>query len=532
MEDKGMNKKLTFGPEARIKILDGSEEVAKAVGVTLGAKGRNVAIYNHLREMIITKDGATVVKHIHFKDQIKDFGAECIKVAAKKTCEQAGDGTTTASLLAAAILKEGMKALASGINPILLKRGIDKAVAMIVAIIQTVSTPVSKDLRDLNFIAKVSANNDEVIGKVIAEAMKKVGPEGIVDARGIVGEDTGVEIDEGFKIKSGLFNRHFIDDLEKMQTTFEASLVLLTDTELTQQVQIKPVLEIANAHKMPLLIIAKDISGEALANLTYNHANKYMKVVAIKAPFSGDLQKHIMDDLSILLKARLVSEDQAINIEDVTYDMLGFADKVIIDKEVTTVVGISNDKERVDTRLKELRSQVKKPGLSKLAVENLEQRIGCLLGLAAVITVGGSSKTEVSEKLDRVEDAIWATRSAIEEGVIPGGGSVFVHAQPLLITPKGLSLDEAMGFDIVKKCIEAPLRKIAENAGKDGGAIVDQVRRSRDNKGWNALTEKIEDLTKSGIIDPTKVARVALENGASAAGMLLTTECVISDSLE
>jgi len=542
-----MNKELKFGKNAKALILDGANEVAQAVAVTLGAKGRNVAIHNHLRQHQITKDGVSVAESIFFKNLYKDLGAQAIKEAASKTRNAAGDGTSTATILAAAILNLGFKVVDSGINPILLKRGIDEATRVIVSGLKEIARPIKEDLSDLDFIANVSANNDPEIGDVISEAIKAVGREGIVNAKGVIGEETKVEIVDGFDIQSGACNKYFLTDMSKMQSVLENPIILICDITLSQLSQITPAMTIAAQLARPLIIIADDIVDEALATMTFNNFKKSIRCAAIKAPFSGEIKKDVLEDIATLVGGIVISDSKAINIEDVTVEMLGSAEKVIVKKDKTTIISGYGDEDIIGDRTKELRSQLN-PELSKNDRNKIEKRIGCLLGKAAVITVGAMSETEAEEKLDRIDDALWATRSAIEEGIITGGGSAFIHVQHLLDNIIGGTKDEQMGINIVRKAIEKPITQIAMNAGvscdKIGffesffnkrvivSDIISEVKKKNHSFGWNALTEEVEDLNAAGIIDPVKVARVAIENAASAAGMLLTTECIIVDSLD
>lgn len=546
-EDNKMNKELKFGKNAKALILDGANEVAQAVAVTLGAKGRNVAIHNHLRQHQITKDGVSVAESIFFKNLYKDLGAQAIKEAASKTRNAAGDGTSTATILAAAILNLGFKVVDSGINPILLKRGIDEATRVIVSGLKEIARPIKEDLSDLDFIANVSANNDPEIGDVISEAIKAVGREGIVNAKGVIGEETKVEIVDGFDIQSGACNKYFLTDMSKMQSVLENPIILICDITLSQLSQITPAMTIAAQLARPLIIIADDIVDEALATMTFNNFKKSIRCAAIKAPFSGEIKKDVLEDIATLVGGIVISDSKAINIEDVTVEMLGSAEKVIVKKDKTTIISGYGDEDIIGDRTKELRSQLN-PELSKNDRNKIEKRIGCLLGKAAVITVGAMSETEAEEKLDRIDDALWATRSAIEEGIITGGGSAFIHVQHLLDNIIGGTKDEQMGINIVRKAIEKPITQIAMNAGvscdKIGffesffnkrvivSDIISEVKKKNHSFGWNALTEEVEDLNAAGIIDPVKVARVAIENAASAAGMLLTTECIIVDSLD
>ena len=553
--NRGNNKSLKFGQEARVMIKEGGNDVAKAVAVTMGAKGRNVAIHGADGRHQVTKDGVTVAESIFFKNLHKDFGAQVIKECATKTRDQAGDGTTTSIVLANMIMNMGMRVIETGSNPIFLKKGIDKATKIIIDGLKDMARPVSEDLSDLDFIAKVSANNDDEIGSVISEAIKKVGREGIVNAKGVIGEDTRVEIVDGFDIHSGACNKYFLDDQSKMQSSLENPIILICDHQITQLSQIMPAMRIAGELNVPLLVIAEDIEGEALATMTFNNYKNAIKCAAIKAPASGDIRKDLLEDIATLVGATVISDSKAINIEDINADMLGGAEKIIVKKDKTTIISPYGDCDDIEKRTKELRSQIN-PELSKVAKRNLEKRIGCLLGKAAIITVGAASDPEAEEKLDRIDDALWATRSAIEEGTIPGGGAAFIHLQHLLDDVECDSRDEQLGVNIVRKAIEQPITQIAKNAGvsEDNlsafrkffyrksfvftgeevtiADIIAEVKRSNSSYGWNALTDEVCDLVESGILDPVKVSRIALENAASVAGMLLTTECIIIDSLD
>lgn len=527
------NKDLLFSDEARKLIIEGAREVYKAVSSTLGAKGRNVVIHTNERETTVTKDGVTVAKSINFKNLYKDAGAQLIKEAAEKTCNEAGDGTTTSTVLAYSIIKKGVKAVNNGANPVLLKRGMDKAVDKVVETLRSISKPIDVNSDDLINIATVSANNDKALGLKIAEAIKAVGKDGIVNAEGVYAGEDEIKIIDGFSVDMGAPNVHFIKDMAKMRTEVENPLILIYDHKIEQSAQIIPALEFAVTEKRPLVVIAENSAPEAVGTLAMNTARGAYPTLFVRVPYSGNTKTEILEDIATLTGGVVVSDENCVNIEDVAVqnEVFGEASKIIVERNKTTIVGGCGEAGDIQERIADLKNRSENKELTDAQLKAIKKRIGRLIGKAAVVTVGASSEIEVKEKLDRVEDAIWAVRSAIDEGIVPGGGAAYLKVQKCLNKFKGNSEDEEIGIRIIKESIESPLVQIARNAGEKEDVVVERVKNSR-NKGWNALTGKYEDLIKSGIIDPVKVSRVALENAASTAGMLLTTECIIIDNLE
>lgn len=535
------NKQLVFGEDARKKMSTGVESVAKAVKTTLGAKGRNVGIIDVNRKKQITKDGVTVAESIAFKDRAEDFGAQTVIETASKTRDEAGDGTTTSIVLSEAIIREGVKILSkkkglfrkkNKYNPILIKRGIEKAVKLVVEELKKNSIPVKGDLSNLDFVAKVSANNDKEIGGVVSEAVKKVGLDGIVTANGEIGKETSIKFTNGFVIDSGAADPVFIEDRAKMRTVFKNPIILLYAHELRQSVHVQGLIRESVQNNRPLIIICEDIKDEALAMVAVNKING-VPCAAIKNPFKGELGMDFLKDISVSTGAEIVSNNKGINIEDITVDYFGEAEEIEINRHTTKITMGSGHPENIENRIKELESRLKEDdNLTDNNKTLIKKRIGKLKGLSAIITVGGKSEVEVEEKLDRVDDALWASRSAIEEGIVPGGGAALIKAQKALNWVEVDTEDEMLGVEVIYRAIEEPLRHIVYNAGGDSDKVLKSVKRSSINEGWNALTEEVEDLIKSGIIDPVKVTRCALENASSVAGTLLTTECIVIDNLE
>ncbi len=532
------NKVLVFDKEVREKILEGILDVRKAVQVTMGPKGKNVGIFKTStvyddngnsevrREYQITKDGVSVASEIGFSDKVKDFACQLVIGAAKETCTRAGDGTTATTVLAAAIVEYGLKALNSGGNPVLIKRGIDIAVAVVVDEIRRMAKPISDTSKELGFVAKVSANNDKEIGDIVAKAISKVGKDGIVTAYGEVSGVTSVEITEGYTIDSGASSLAFIKDRAKERTVFKKPIIVVYEHTPSKSQEVEAICEMSMQSGRPLLLFCEDIEGEAAAFMAINSVRGSIKCAVVKNPYGSDLKKDFFNDVAIATGSVVISNDVGLNIERIDPDtQVGEAEEITITKTETRIVGGAGTKEAIAERVKELSQRSEKQkGFQKTVTE---RRIGRLKGLAAVITIGANSEVEVKEKMDRVDDAIWATRSAIEEGIIPGGGSTYVIARKVLESLITGSDDESIGAKIVYDSLKEPLKQIAINAGKTGDMEVEKVMANKKGFGWNAITEKNENLIKSGIIDPAKVARVALQNSASVAGMLLTTECII-----
>ncbi|MFA8451754.1 MAG: chaperonin GroEL [Bacteroidales bacterium] len=532
------NKILVFDKEVREKVLEGIVDVRKAVQITMGPKGKNVGIFKTLtkydeggnpsivREHVITKDGVSVAKEIGFSDKVKDFAAQVLIRAASDTCDQAGDGTTTAIVLAASIVEFGVKALNSGGNPVLIKRGIDVAISVIVEEIKKMAKPISVESKELDFVARVSANNDIEIGSVVAKAIKKVDKDGIVTAYGEVSGVTDDQITEGYTIDSGATSLAFIKDRAKERTVLKNPIVVVYEHTPSKAQEVEGICEMSMQSGRPLLLFCEDIEGEAAAFMSVNSVRGSIKCAVVKNPYGSDLRKDFFIDVATATGSTVISNDVGLNIERIDPDLhVGGADEITITKIDTQIVGGAGTKESVDERIKELSQRAKKQKDYQKTIT--ERRIGRLKGLAAVITVGANSEVEVKEKMDRVEDAIWATRSALEEGIVSGGGSTYVIARKALEPLISGTDEESIGAKIVYDALKEPLRQIAINSGKTGDMEVEKVMVNKKGFGWNAITEKNENLIKSGIIDPAKVARVALQNSASVAGMLLTTECII-----
>ena len=509
--------------EARNLMKEGVDALANAVKVTLGPKGRNVVIDKKFGAPQVTKDGVTVAKEVELEDRFQNMGAQMVREVASKTNDQAGDGTTTATVLAQEIISVGLKNVTAGANPMDLKRGIDKAVETVVADLKKQTQEVGEDMAKVEQIATTSANNDAFIGKLIAEAMGKVKKEGVVTVEEAKGTQTEVKVVEGMQFDRGYISPYFMTNPDKMEAVLENPKILITDKKISSMKDLLPILEPIARNSESLLIIAEDVDGEALTTLVVNRLRGTLKVAAVKAPGFGDRRKEMLQDIATLTGAQVVSEERGFTLENTTPDMLGKADKVTIDKENTTIVNGKGDKEAIADRVAQIRKQIEKT-TSDYDREKLQERLAKLAGGVAVLYVGAASEVEMKEKKDRVEDALNATRAAVEEGIIPGGGVAFIRAIEALKALKGENEDEQTGINIVAKAIEAPLRTIAENAGVEGSVVAQKVREGKGDFGYNARADRYENLLAAGVIDPTKVTRVALQNAASVAGMFLTTE--------
>lgn len=523
-----MAKLILFQGDARDKLKAGVDKLANTVKVTLGPKGRNVVIDKKFGAPTVTKDGVSVAKEIELEDPIENMGAQMTKEVASKTADQAGDGTTTATVLAQAIVGPGLKALASGANPMDLKRGIDKAVAAVVESLKSASETVGKDNKKIEQVATISANNDSEIGKMIAEAMEKVTTEGVITVEEAKGTTTEVKIVEGMQFDRGYLSPYFVTNSESMEVELESPFILITDKKISNLQEILPVLEKTAQAGRPLLIIAEDVDSNALATLVVNKLRGTLKVAAVKAPGFGDRRKEMLKDIAILTGGIAISEEQGYKLENADLSYLGTCEKVTIDKDNTTVVNGTGEKEQIKARINEIKAQIEKT-TSDYDREKLQERLAKLSGGVAVLYIGAPTEVEMKEKKDRVDDALHATRAAVQEGIVAGGGTAFIRAQAAIDKLKGENDDETTGIAIVRRAIEEPLRCIAENAGQEGSVVVQKVKESKGDTGYNARTGVYEDLKKAGVIDPTKVSRVALENAASIASMLLTTEAVIAD---
>ncbi|MAC95296.1 MAG: chaperonin GroEL [Flavobacteriales bacterium] len=523
-----MAKEIVFDTAARNALKAGVDKLANAVKVTLGPKGRNVVIDKKFGAPTVTKDGVSVAKEIELKDTIENMGAQMLKEVASKTADDAGDGTTTATILAQAIITQGLKNVAAGANPMDLKRGIDKAVEQIVAELKKISQTVGEDSEQIEQVATISANNDNSIGKLIAEAMSKVKKEGVITVEEAKGTETTVEVVEGMQFDRGYLSPYFVTDSEKMEAQLENPYILIFDKKISSMKDLLPVLEKTAQSSRPLLIIAEDIEGEALATLVVNKIRGSLKVAAVKAPGFGDRRKAMLEDIAILTGGTVISEERGYKLENADLADLGECEKITIDKDNTTIVNGSGNKEDIKARVNQIKAQIDNT-TSDYDKEKLQERLAKLAGGVAVLYVGASSEVEMKEKKDRVDDALHATRAAVEEGIVPGGGVAFIRALSSLEKLTGDNDDETTGIDIVRRAIPEPLRQIVRNSGGEGSVIVQKVKEGEGNFGYNARTEVFEDLLKAGVIDPTKVSRVALENAASIAGMFLTTECVIAD---
>ncbi len=526
-----MAKEITFDTAAREKLKAGVDAMANAVKVTLGPKGRNVVIDKKFGAPHITKDGVSVAKEIELKDAIENMGAQMLKEVASKTADIAGDGTTTATVLAQAIVTTGLKNVASGANPMDLKRGIDKAVEAVVGELKKISKTVGSDHDKIKQVASISANNDEAIGTLISDAMAKVGTEGVITVEEAKGTETEVKTVEGMQFDRGYLSPYFVTNAENMEAELDNAYILIYDKKVSTMKELLPVLEKAAQTGRPLLIIAEDVDGEALATLVVNKIRGALKIAAVKAPGFGDRRKAMLQDIAILTGGQVISEETGLKLENATLEDLGRAEKITIDKDNTTIVNGTGSKDAIQARVAEIKAQIEKT-TSDYDREKLQERLAKLAGGVAVLYIGAATEVEMKEKKDRVDDALHATRAAVEEGIVPGGGVALIRAGKLLDKLKGANDDEQTGIAIIARSIEEPLRQIVANAGGEGAVVVNKVRGGKDDYGYNARTEEYENLIAAGVIDPTKVVRVALENAASIAGMLLTTECVISDIKE
>ncbi|MFZ9661970.1 MAG: chaperonin GroEL [Chitinophagaceae bacterium] len=523
-----MSKQLFFNIEARAKMKKGVDVLANAVKVTLGPKGRNVVIEKKFGAPAVTKDGVTVAKEIELEDPIENMGAQMVKEVASKTADVAGDGTTTATVLAQSIITEGLKNVAAGANPMDLKRGIDKAVEVIVENLRKQSQTVGTDIKKIEQVATISANNDAEIGKLIAEAMQKVGKDGVITVEEARGTETSIDLVEGMQFDRGYISPYFVTNSDKMEAELQNPYILIYDKKISAMKDIIHILEKVAQQGSPLMIIAEDLEGEALATLVLNKLRGTLRVAAVKAPGFGDRRKEMLQDIAILTKGIVISEDQGYKLENADLNYLGRAERITIDKDNTTVVGGKGKKEDISARIGQIKSQILTT-TSDYDKEKLQERLAKLSGGVAVLNVGAATEVEMKEKKDRVDDALHATRAAVEEGIVPGGGVAYIRAVEALSKLKGENEDETTGVAIVRRAVEEPLRTIVGNAGIEGSIVVQKVKEGKGDFGYNARTDVFEKLFAAGVIDPTKVTRVALEHAASIAGMLLTTECVIAD---
>jgi chaperonin GroEL len=526
-----MAKDITFNLDARDALKRGVDALSNAVKVTLGPKGRNVIIDKKFGSPAITKDGVTVAKEIELTHPVENMGAQLVKEVASKTADLAGDGTTTATVLAQAIVTGGLKNVAAGANPMDLKRGIEKAVAAVVENLKKQSQTIGNDNKKIEQVATISANNDNFIGKLIAEAMGKVKKEGVITVEEAKGTDTTVEVVEGMQFDRGYISPYFVTDADKMQAVLESPLILIYDKKISNMKEILPILEKAVQTGKPVLIIAEDLDGEALATLVVNKIRGSLKIAAVKAPGFGDRRKAMLEDIAILTGGTLISEERGFKLENADLNMLGKAEKITIDKDNTTIVNGAGKKADITARVNQIKAQIEST-TSDYDKEKLQERLAKLAGGVAVLYIGAATEVEMKEKKDRVDDALAATRAAVEEGIVPGGGVAYIRSIASLEKLKGVNEDETTGIAIVKRAIEEPLRQICANAGIEGSIVVQKVKEGKDDFGFNARTEVYEHLLKAGVIDPTKVTRIALENAASVAGMLLTTECVLAEKKE
>ena len=523
-------KEVLFDVKAREKLARGVDKLANAVKVTLGPKGRNVAIEKSYGAPVITKDGVTVAKEIELDDKFENMGAQLVKEVASKTSDAAGDGTTTATILAQAIYHEGVKLVAAGRNPMAIKRGVDKAVEALIAELANLAKP-TRDQKEIAQIGTISANSDATIGNIIAEAMAKVGKEGVITVEEAKGLETTMDVVEGMRFDRGYLSPYFVTNAEKMQCELDNPYILCSEKKISSMKDMLPVLEQVAKVNRPLLILAEDVEGEALATLVVNKLRGALQVVAVKAPGFGDRRKAMLQDIAILTGGQVASDDTGTKLENMALTDLGTAKRVVIDKENTTIVDGAGKKEEITARVKQIRAQVEE-ATSDYDREKLQERLAKLVGGVAVVHVGAATEVEMKEKKDRVEDALNATRAAVEEGIVPGGGTALIRVSKVLDSIKPADDDELAGVNIIRRAIEAPLRQIAHNAGFEGSIIVEKVRQGKDGFGFNAATGEYEDLLKAGVIDPKKVTRTALQNAASVASLLLTTECAISDKPE
>lgn len=526
-----MAKQVKYNIEARDALKKGVDTLANAVKVTLGPKGRNVIIEKKFGSPAITKDGVTVAKEIELKDALENMGAQMVKEVASKTADQAGDGTTTATVLAQAIITPGIKSVAAGANPMDLKRGIDKAVATVVENLRKQSQAVGEDINKIKQVATISANNDEVIGSLIAEAMEKVGKDGVITVEEAKGTETEVKTVEGMQFDRGYLSPYFVTNSEKMEAELENPYILIYDKKISNMKELLPILEKQVQTGKPLLIISEDLDGEALATLVVNKIRGSLKVAAVKAPGFGDRRKAMLEDIAILTGGTVISEERGYKLENADLSFLGQAEKVVVDKDNTTIINGSGNAEDIKARVNQIKAQIETT-TSEYDREKLQERLAKLSGGVAVLYVGATTEVEMKEKKDRVDDALHATRAAVEEGIVAGGGVAFIRASSALADLKGENEDEKIGIDIIRRAIEEPLRQICNNAGIEGAIVVQKVKEGKDDYGYNARKDVFENLISAGVIDPTKVSRVALENAASIASMLLTTEAVLADEPE
>ena len=527
----GGSKEIKFNIQAREELKKGVDELADAVKVTLGPKGRNVIIEKKFGAPHITKDGVTVAKEIELEDPFQNMGAQLVKEVASKTGDDAGDGTTTATVLAQAIVNVGLKNVAAGANPMDLKRGIDKAVAKVVEGIKAQAQEVGDDFEKIESVARISANNDSEIGQLIAEAMKKVKKEGVITVEEAKGTDTTVDIVEGMQFDRGYISPYFVTNTEKMECEMDTPYILIYDKKISALKDMLPVLEATAQTGRPLLIIAEDVDSEALATLVVNRLRGSLKICAVKAPGFGDRRKEMLEDIAVLTGGVVISEEKGLKLESTTIEMLGRAEKITVNKENTTIVNGMGSKDSIAARVAQIKAQIETT-TSDYDREKLQERLAKLAGGVAVLYIGAASEVEMKEKKDRVDDALSATRAAIAEGIVPGGGVAYIRCIPALDGLKGANEDETTGIEIVKRAIEEPLRQITANAGVEGAVVVQKVKDGEGDFGYNARTDTYENFFAAGVIDPAKVTRVALENAASIAGMFLTTECVIADKKE
>jgi len=526
-----MAKDIHFDIEARDKLKRGVDALANAVKVTLGPKGRNVVIGKKFGAPHVTKDGVSVAKEIELSDPVEDMGAQMVKEVASKTADIAGDGTTTATVLAQAIITAGLKNVAAGANPMDLKRGIDKAVIHVVENLKQQSREVGSDNDKIKQIATISANNDEMIGSLIAEAMKVVGNDGVITVEEAKGTETYVKTVEGMQFDRGYLSPYFVTNTEKMITEMENPMILICEKKISNMKELLPILEPVAQSGKPLILIAEDVDGEALATLVVNRIRGSLKIAAVKAPGFGDRRKAMLEDLAVLTGGQVISEERGLSLENATVDMLGSAEKVEIDKDNTTIINGSGEKAAIEARIGQIKSQIES-STSDYDKEKMQERLAKLAGGVAVLYVGAPTEVEMKEKKDRVEDALAATRAAVQEGIVPGGGVAFIRSIEGIEKLIGVNDDEQTGISIVMRAIEEPLRQIVANAGVEGAVIVQKVKEGKADFGYNARTDTFENLYEAGVIDPTKVTRIAIENAASIASMLLTTECVITDRPE
>jgi chaperonin GroEL len=525
------SKELFFNVEARAALKRGVDQLAEAVKVTLGPKGRNVVIDKKFGAPTVTKDGVTVAKEIELSDPLENMGAQMVKEVATKTSDLAGDGTTTATILAQAIYREGLKHVTAGVNPMALKRGIDRAVGVVVDEIKKISVPTSGK-KEIAQVGTISANNDKEIGDLISEAMEKVGKDGVITVEEARGLETTLETVDGMQFDRGYLSPYFVTDPDKMEAVLEDAMILIHDKKVSSMKDLLPILEKVAQMGRPLLLIAEDVEGEALATLVVNRLRGTLKVCAVKAPGFGDRRKAMLQDIAVLTNGQVISEEVGFKLENAVVSDLGRAKRVVIDKDNTTVIDGAGDTEKIQGRVKEIKAAIDKT-TSDYDREKLQERLAKLAGGVAVINVGAATESEMKEKKARVEDALHATRAAVEEGIVPGGGVAYLRAQGALKTTKAGDSDEQAGVDIVRRAIEEPIRMIVQNAGGEGSIVVEKVRASKDKSyGYNALTDTYEDLMQAGVIDPTKVTRTALQNAASIAGLLLTTEALVVEKKE